>query len=642
MGPEGPEGPPGQPAPYASEPAEPALDFRLSDSELSALLAADPLSFQRFNPSQRRFFDAVADPVREGLTIVLFLKGNRAGGSWGLGAVRSAVMFGSDNPLFSRAPYGPSRGGPDRWPFRRAARLAAPIGSLGDRGPLRSAQAQLYPVGRCVESRGAGKPYYSEGSTYRENPDDPDGPPLEDWVFDAVTYDQAGLQVAGSTLGVVFLSEPPPAGLFSELLTRLSGNGMMIAEFTQLDLAAFVEEYVQDAVPAPAPASARSAQEAAGYSEDAYATPEVGSRGYEVGQLMLDGVARGEVRIVRGDIHESCRECHEGGHQSHSAVMATIAGWSSEERQARRSGEALHLSGRILPAWGPANWLAELPEYHRECWSRSQVLISTSMDPHDRKPWAVAWAATFPNEDTVWFAEWPPFDFDAAKSSPLADAEDYRSMILETESAIERKLPPEYRSVMSWALEPGRVIRRFGRVGDPRFLEAPKAGSEAAADSVRKMLARACRACREAAAGSTARGVAPTPATAEEARAACAHKLVYRPAPDSNRIDHGPLRARIGGPQPPGPDGRVVVLRPKEYAMRSACPNLVRGLLRYAYHEERNPEKGLGERVQYKSKDFADVVRYHGAAKLHVWPAERQDVPRDSRPERGPGTANPG
>ena len=58
---------------------------------LADILKSDPLLGVRYNIAQQRLVAAVRDPNPTSLTIVLMLKGNRAGGSFGLVSIWSAI-----------------------------------------------------------------------------------------------------------------------------------------------------------------------------------------------------------------------------------------------------------------------------------------------------------------------------------------------------------------------------------------------------------------------------------------------------------------------------------------------------------------------------------------------------------------------
>ncbi len=515
--------------------------------------AADPFNYQRFNTAQKRFLRALKDPKPESLTIVLFLKPNRVGGSRVLMAATSAVLFGTEHPAAQCSPFG------KYWPFPvKSARLLSTSETLGDTGPIQKAIKDLFPEGRYAQNRGVGKSYNSALTV--------DG---GSWDMDTMSYGQDALSAAGSTKGLIVGSEPMPEPLFTECLTRLGGNGMLILECTQLDLAPYLEEMAEDA---------------GGRTVD----------GIQYGTLKLDGKVVGEIRVVRGDIEESCRE-HHNGHQSHSAIEATIAGWPAEEREARRTGKPLHLSGRIYPTWGPENELEKLPEWHAEQWRLGKVRVSSVIDPADRKPWACVWFATFENEDVVAFAEWPSFDYNACRSSPVVDIESYRDVLIEAEARVAK--PVDLRVI------------------DGLFGAAIKSGRGL---NIIQMLSAPCLGCIKQ-------------FGAEFAREKCKHRMSYRQAPaydGSVRDGHMLVRTAIGD--------TAHGVRPKLFAMREVCPNFVYGMKRYSWKENTREDRGLSTTPQLVLKDFPDCVRMLYLIGGQKWPAERGSPPTVSiRQRRG-------
>ena len=836
----------------------------------------DPFRFQKFNTAQRRFFKALKDPKPDSLTIVLFLKPNRVGGSRALVAGISAIMNGTDHPAAQCSPFGKF------WPFPvRSARLLSTSETLGDTGPIQKAIRDLFPEGKYKQSRGVGKSYNSAMVI-----DAAPGNGECGWDMDMMSYGQDALSAAGSTKGLVVGSEPMPHAMFVECLTRLGGNGLFILECTQLDLAPYLEEMAEDA---------------GGRSEG----------GIQYGTLKLDGKAVGEIRVVRGDIEESCfpveteiltergwrtigsvkvgdivagvddaqnmvwhpttalvRRRHQGdmvrydkrfplatpdhamwvcdlmrgpkmffreagklrrslrmignvnaqigksvyhpfpemfslddwaefmgwyisegcctgvkggkgvdftvhisqnqgpkmerikallgrmkfrsshghdwhrgkksmylahrelhahlfplgwshtkriprylfgyppsaltrlweslrlgdgstgsryltsskcladdvqelllrlgnkvsirgdrgegkefrgkngktyigcemytvraahdryyhigkvekniffsgevgcvtvpsgriivrhpeekyplvvgncaehhnGHQSHSAIEATIAGWPAEEREARRTGKPLRLSGRIYPNWGEANELKQLTEAQAEWWQEGRVIISNVIDPADRKPWAVAWFATFPNEDVVEFAEWPPFDYAACKSSPVVDIESYRDILLQAEAQIG--LPVQNRGI------------------DGLFGKSIKSGRGL---NIIQMLGAPCVGCMEKWGKNEAW---------EDGR--CPHRLSYKQAPaydGSVRDGHILVATAIGG----------AGVAPKDFTLLESCPNAIYGQRRYSWKENTREEKGLSSTPQLVNKDFPDLKRMFYLMGWNRWPAE--------------------
>jgi hypothetical protein len=455
-------------------------------------------------------------------------------------AAASAIMLGTDHPGFQCSPFGKF------WPFPvKSARLLSTSETLGDTGPIQKAIKAVFPEGRYTQNRGVGKSYNSAMKC-----DDESG-----FDMDTLSFGQDALSAAGSTKGLILASEPIPYPMWTECLTRLGGNGIFILEATQLDLAPFLEEMAEDA---------------GGKVVD----------GIQYGTLKLDGKAVGEIRVVRGDVEESCRE-HHNGHQSHSAIEALIAGWPAAEREARRTGKPLHLSGRVWPLWGEANELKEFPDFHQECWDRGQVIISNVIDPADRRPWAIGYFATFPNDDVIQFAEWPPFDYVACRSSPVVNVEDYRDILLQAEAAI------------------GKPVTN--RLIDGLFAAAIKSGRGL---NILQMLSAPCLGCIEKH-GKDGAWVSGR----------CPHRLSYRQAPAYNgsvRDGHILVATAIGG------NGA----RPKDYTLLDSCPNAIFGQRRYSYHENTRDEKGLSTNVELKFKDFPDLKRMFYLAGLHKWPAE--------------------
>ena len=516
----------------------------------NSLILEDPLRFTRLNQAQERFIRSTWNPCQT-LTICPFLKGNGLGGSYALVAAWSAIMFGTAHRLFRCSPYG------ERWPFFKDIRLATTTASLSDTGPIQRAMHELFPAGRWQQSHGVGKSFYSEGKSDTG------------FTWDIVTYNQSPQECASSTKGLILFSEPPPASTFTEVVARLRGRGLCLMDMTQLDMGEAIENIVDDG-------------------------------------LVLNGERVGEVRVTRGDAHESCEE-HCGGHRPHAAIMADIASWPEDEREARRTGQSMRLSGRIYPKWGDSNELLALPKYHQEHWDNGNVRVSCVMDEADRRPWAISWFATFPNEDVVNFAEFPNFDYWSCKSSPISDVEDYRGVILETEAEFGGR----------------RVVNR---IDDPLFGGTPGKGN---ANTLRGMLAGPCRQCRKDS------GVAegdPEDCTAyQSAMKRCQHRLIFQPGlayDGSIRDGHILVRAAVGDVT----EG----VRPKVYSMRQSCPNMCRGMRRYSWKENRVADRGLSNRPALVYKDFPDLWRLGMLKGFQKWPTPTKPMPtvdvRGARP----------
>lgn len=532
--------------------------------------SVDPANYYRANFFQQRLFHAVKDLKPKTLTVVLALKPNRVGGSFGLIELWSALMFGTRNPLLSQPPFGGS------WPFLKTARLVSTSENLADVGALQTAIRNIFPRGRYSQNRGVGKGYNSAGKTDTG------------WTWDAYSYGQDALSAAGSTLGLVLMSEPPPKDLYNECLTRLSGNGLMIVECVQLDLAPWLNDMAEAAggrvVTLPM------------YREEngkKVACNDPVPRALRFGSLKLNGRDVGEIRIVRGDVEDACEE-HSNGHMAHSSVEAMVAGWTSEEREARAKGLPLKLSGRIYPEWGDDHEIKEIPEWHRKQWDAGDVRIIGMLDPHDAKPWAKAYFAVYPNDDVIAFSEWPNFDFAACKRSPVSDVEEYRFLILDMEANFGRE--PDVRVI------------------DKLFGNTPGKGTRL---TLRKMLARPCRECLRHVGLTEYEDLDERSQAYLNAERACAHVLRYQEGvtyKGSIAAGHQIVRGYLGHPE----QGR----RPKLYALKQFTPNFCHGMRNYAYMVQNNPARGVSDKPELVHKDFPDLIRNLMLKGLHIWPKD--------------------
>ena len=489
------------------------MNDEISDERLEAeaRLLEDPLSYTEHNDAQIRFIEAVRIGKDSGVDVVIAVMGNGTGKSFGLISIFSAIVFGTSSPLFDRAPFGP-----DLWPYVKNLRLVTTTASLDDHGPIQQAIRQLFPEGRYGHSRGVGKGYNSQGWSDTG------------FVWDFMSYKQDVTEFSAHTKGAIFFSEPPPKRIFTENATRLRAGGLIIIEMTPLTYAAWVKEDLIDP-----------------------------------GALKVDGKKVGNVTVVYGEIEDNCKDHSPGGQLSHQAIQAQIALWPEEEREARRKGLFMRLAGLIHPKWGAANELLELPDFHQECWDRGKYKLCYRLDPHDRKPFAMSWAAIFPNQDVITIAEWPDFEFHRATSSPIEDIEDYRDLILATEADLGRRA--DYRLI------------------DPLFGNSPKSGEGL---TVKQMLQKSCRRCIEA-----------------KKPDDCTHRLVFNKDIVS-RIAEGHLLVRraIGDPDKG--------IRPKLYALKESCTNTCYGYRHYGYKEEKDPDKALSEKPELVHKDFPDLDRF--------------------------------
>ncbi len=446
---------------------------------------------------------------RPGAKIIVCPMGNGTGKTYGMVAMASAIMFATSNPIFAGRPYG------DRWPYPKALRFCMPTKLAQDNSAFQKALGSLFPRGRYLQRKSGGHGYFTSGVTDTG------------FTWDVMTYNQDPREAAGDTFGAVLFSEPPPKKFYSENLARTRAGGILFFELTPLNYAAWVKDELVD-------------------------TKKItDERGNELGRIVT----------VKGDIHDNCRDCYEGGQLPHKEIMSLIASYPVEEREARRTGEFLHMAGRIYKLFGEHNEIEALPDYHQEQMDKGKWNLVNVVDPHDRKPFAIGWYGVFPNDDVIALAEYPEAPFHQMLDSDMS-IDDYRNTILATEKALGR--PADLRLI------------------DPNFGNTQKAGTN---KTVKQLFAAACGECEKA-------------KRAER----CPHKLVYLDPPDSIADGHLLMRHAIGNPRES---------KRAKFMVLDYLENHSYGYRHYAYKDVPHPEKtGHSEQPALIYKDFPDLGRY--------------------------------
>jgi len=475
--------------------------------EIERRICIDPLKYTTLNPAQLKMVRSLNRP---GVKIVVCPMGNGTGKTFGLAAIASAIFFGTANPIFANQEIY------SNWPYPKAVRFCMPTKLAEDGSAFQKALKALFPRGRYTQKKGSGKGYYSQGATDTG------------FTWDVMTYNQDPKEAAGDTFGAVFFSEPPPRKFYSENYARTRAGGILFFELTPLSYAAWVKDELVDVK---------------AITDD---------QGTELGKILT----------IKGDIHDNCRDCFEGGQLPHDEIMRTIAGYPAEEREARRTGGFMHLAGLIYRQYGDVNEIDSWPTaYHEEMFDKGKYNLVNVVDPHDRKPFAIGWYALFPNDDVIAMAEYPEAPFHAIDHSDNS-IEDYRTLILKTEKALGKSA--------DW------------RLIDPNFGNTQKAGT---GKTVKELFAEACEECE----GSGREG-------------SCQHRLTYLDPPDSIADGHLLMRTAIGNPKEKK--------RPKFYVY-DYLTNHKYGYRHYGYKESLHPEKtGLSEQPMLIHKDFPDLGRY--------------------------------
>lgn len=178
------------------------------------------------------------------------------------------------------------------------------------------------------------------------------------------------------------------------------------------------------------------------------------------------------------------------------------------------------------------------------------------VDPHDRRPFAMAWFMITPNNDVVWFREWPTDLYQDLRSCKMA-VKDYAELIRDQEkdmaSVVWRLLDPNY-GIKSVGVTQETFQEKFGQYGlyfDAQIKDSLHEGHDAVRDL-----------------------------------------LVY---------DHS---------RPIG-----VGNRPKLYIL-PGCTNLTNSANFYAWEDGTGDGLAAREKVSEVYKDFADIKRYQAIKRL--------------------------
>jgi phage terminase large subunit-like protein len=223
-----------------------------------------------------------------------------------------------------------------------------------------------------------------------------------------------------------------------------------------------------------------------------------------------------------------------------------------EEREARQFGRFRHLMGRVYKKMDPDVHVLDDEKFSKlfgEEWKTWPAALV--VDPHDRKPFAMAWCVVSPRNEMIWIHEWPEFDFFGTKAWHW-DIPDYVEAIEKTEKALG-------------------LTNVFWRIMDPNFGRSPKAGM----------------------------GGKTLQQEFDE------HGLWFDCEVDNDLSSgHVLVRAWLGNPS---------TNTPPRMFWRSNCTNFVRGMLGYTWDDYKagiQQGRSVKEAVKDKFKDFPDLARY--------------------------------
>ena len=233
-----------------------------------------------------------------------------------------------------------------------------------------------------------------------------------------------------------------------------------------------------------------------------------------------------------------------------------------DEKMARIYGEPLHLEGRVYKTFDSKRHVLDRDLFFHNNPKWRDYPAFCVMDPHDRKPFAIAWGRITPRDEIVFTDEWPSFDFYKQKSWRWS-IDQYVEMIRERETEIFGKSDSNAPDNVLW------------RIMDPNFGKTGKAGMTGTLEE--EFIGRG---------------------------------LAFDATVNDN-IEEGHLLVKTR-------------LHNDQLFFLSNCFNLIKGMENYIWDEHRGgKDRSAKEKPRDKFKDFPDCVRYVVMSELHyVSPGE--------------------
>lgn len=146
-----------------------------------------------------------------------------------------------------------------------------------------------------------------------------------------------------------------------------------------------------------------------------------------------------------------------------AAKARFLASLTDEEKEARAYGRFPHLVGRVYREFdaGVHSLSSDLVRSYVEDPTIPKGLV---IDPHDRKPFAMAWFLVTPKGHTIFYREWPEGNYVSMKSCSFSVAE-YAQLIqeIETEPGIVWRLMDPNYGVATRAVTGESIVDRFAR-----------------------------------------------------------------------------------------------------------------------------------------------------------------------------------
>ena len=331
------------------------------------------------------------------------------------------------------------------------------------------------------------------------------------WTLLLKSYDQDPQQMESADVGLILLDEPPPKILWDALIARTRMGCIILFAMTPLYHSAWIKDELID-------------------------DPEKGKY----------------TKVFYAENESNCRTHGIRGILPHEQIEFMESQYDEEQIEARKHGRFMHLIGTILKGWDPNYHEHKEPPSH---FTQDKYDIYNLIDPHDRKPTAIAWFAIGKDDHAYCIDEYPHENFWSVKSTDK-DYEFYAKKILEIEAINGWDSEMIYRFC-----DPNKGKTRIGATGDTVIETFLK------------------------------------------------HGLVFDVNVNDNLEDgHSAIRNIM-----------KVINNRSGLTIWLGCTNMWNSVNKYAYSEassKKTESDGLSEKVQQKYKDFADLLRYFAIAKF--------------------------
>ena len=309
----------------------------------------EALRYFRPNGGQQRWIDEISRP---GAFIVVNGSGNGGGKSYGLIAAFGAIMWPAlAAPCFATPAF-------QSFTYPKRARIISTPKEVEEVGSLQTAIKEMWPRGRHTAIR--------KGKSYPSQFDTDTG-----WIVDVMTYEQDESEFAGPNIGLLGFNEPPPEPIYRESIARTRKGGIILMAMTSLNENPWVVDGIL-------------------------------------------GKADGDkIRVVFSDIEDNCKQHGTNGHLEHAQIERILEQYDPDERDARKTGRPLSLSGAIWKGFSREVHVAKEPIVPpSEGVAHFQVV-----DPAIGKPMAVIWAYVDATGVIHIYDEHPEAQFEGSKDN---------------------------------------------------------------------------------------------------------------------------------------------------------------------------------------------------------------------------------